>query len=391
MPTTETSQTDAEELALMVNRTQTAIAVLQAATDSASEPITVPTDTATVEPSITPTQTQTLAPTPTVTITPTPQPEDCTNKAKFVEETIPDQTSMGANKAFTKTWTLQNVGSCTWTNDYALIFVDGDQMGGSASSQLNQTVQPQSTVIISTDLVAPSSSGVYQGNWKLRSASGNEFGLENNANKSFWVKIKVTETTSELNLGNPTWTDGFDSDSGFWQLGKDSFIEYKLASGNLEMITQQKIGDQWRMNGKPAVKNMFLEVNFKTGKTCAGKDSYGVIVRSTDTGDDIFDSGYVFSFSCDGMYRLYRMDNGTYIGLLNWTSSSDINSGPDKDNRMGIFIQDNQIKIYANGSRLAQIADDGHSQGKWGLSIRSVETTEFSVSVQDVSYWVLAD
>ena len=391
LPAVETAQTDPTELALIVSRTQTAIAVVEAATEVVEPTLILPTATRTTEIKIISTETATPEPTSTSTITPSPQPEDCTNKAKFINETMPDKTSIGANKNFTKTWTLQNVGTCTWTEEYKLVFVDGDQMGGTDASLIGKSVSPQSQITLSLDLVAPSTSGVFQGNWKLESARNTVFGLGTNADKPFWVNITVVETSSELNLGNPTWTDGFDSDSGFWQLGKDSVMEYKLTDSQLQMTAFQKIGDQWRINSKPAVKNLFFEAKINSGKTCSGKDSYGIIVRSSDTGDDVFDSGYVFTFSCDGMYRLYRMDNGTYIGLLNWTASQDILSGPDQLNRIGILIEDNLIKLYANGNRLAQVTDEGHQQGKWGLTIRSVDTTDYSAFVEDIAYWVLPD
>ena len=389
LPAAETPQTDPTELASMVSRTQTAVAVINAATEVIEQTPIMPTETPTIEIPATSTPTSTALPTSTSTVTYTPQPEDCTNKAKFVEETIPDKTSLAVNKEFTKTWTLQNVGSCTWNPDYMLVFVDGDQMGGPESSQIGKTIAPQSQVTLSVDLVAPGTSGSYQGNWELKSPAGTVFGLGTNADKPFWVNIRVVETSSELDLGAPTWTDNFDSDSGFWQMGKDSFLDYELGNGQLKMTALQQSGDQWRINGKPAVANLFLEANFITGKSCSGKDSYGMIIRSSDDGDDNFDSGYVFSFSCDGMYRLYRMDNGTYVGLLNWTSSQEINPGQEKSNRMGFYMEGNQIKLYANGNRLAQVADSGHEQGKWGLSIRSVETSGFTVFVEDIAYWIL--
>ena len=389
--TAPTEQAGPEELAEIVSRTQTAIAVVEIATAVVEQPASTATETAAIPTEPTPTATATVEPTSTATVTPSPQPADCTNLAKFVEETITDKTSFSANKSFTKTWTLRNTGTCIWTPDYTLVYVDGDQMGAAASTPLGQTVQPDSTVVLSINLVAPQTSGTYKGNWKLRTPSGTTFGLGNNGANPFWVEIKVVETSGELDLGSPTWTDNFDSDSGFWPLGEDSALNYKISDGKLAMTAKQISGDVWRMNSKPSEKNLFLEATFQTGSSCSDKDSYGLIVRSTDSGDDVFDSGYVFTFSCDGMYRLYRMDNGTYVGLLNWTASSDIQSGQDANNRMGILVEDQAIKLYANGNRLAQISDSGHEQGKWGLVLRAKDTSGFEVSVDEVKYWILGD
>lgn len=380
------------DLAELVSRTQTAIAVQSLATEAAAPTATLPPPTPT---ETLPAQTATPTLEPTATATPTQllptQPENCTNLAAFVEETIPDNTSISANKAFTKTWTLRNAGTCNWTPDYALAFVSGERMGAPEAQPLGAVVAPNQTIVIAVDLTAPATSGVYQGDFKLRTPTGEVFGLGARADKPFWVKIRVVETTSELNLGEPTWQDNFDRDSGFWPLGDDAQVSYKLSNGDLVLTAHQAIGDQWRLNNNLPVANLYLEVTFETGEACSGKDSYGVIVRSTEAGDNIYDSGYVFTFSCDGMYRLYRMDDGAFISLLNWTASDDIKAGPKQTNTLSILVDEDLIRLYANGNRLVQVSDSGHTGGKWGLSIRSVETSDFTVAVKEVAYWVLAD
>jgi len=64
-----------------------------------------------------------------------------------------------------------------------------------------------------------------------------------------------------------------------------------------------------------------------------------VIVRAPDQPDSIIDSGYVFSFSCDGMYRVYMMNNGIYNGIANWSANTNIKAGENQANTMGIHAQ----------------------------------------------------
>src|SRR5919106_856094 len=60
-------------------------------------------------------------------MTPSPTPS-CRDAAVFVEDvTVPDNTRIEAGEEFTKTWKLQNTGSCTWA-DYTIAFVSGDEM-----------------------------------------------------------------------------------------------------------------------------------------------------------------------------------------------------------------------------------------------------------------------
>ena len=75
----------------------------------------------------------TALPTAAPTARPTSTPIPC-NLAQFVKDvTVPDDTQMTAGTTFTKVWRLKNVGSCTWTPAYAVVFVSGDAMGGSAT------------------------------------------------------------------------------------------------------------------------------------------------------------------------------------------------------------------------------------------------------------------
>jgi hypothetical protein len=112
------------------------------------------------------------------------------NLASFVSDvTIPDNTNITVNKGFTKTWRLRNVGTCTWTSGYQIIFDSGDQMNGPSSQQLtNGTVAPGQTIDVSVDLKAPVSPGTYKGNWKLKDANGVIFALSTGP---FWVQIKA--------------------------------------------------------------------------------------------------------------------------------------------------------------------------------------------------------
>ncbi len=85
--------------------------------------------------------------------------------AKWVKDvTVPDGTEFAPGDTFTKTWRLKNVGTCTWNNDYDLVFDSGDKMGGSNVEDINiGNVAPGDEVDISVDLTAPGSVGTYRG------------------------------------------------------------------------------------------------------------------------------------------------------------------------------------------------------------------------------------
>lgn len=130
------------------------------------------------------------------TATPSKTPIPC-NLAKFIDDvTIPDGTKFGPGDAFTKTWSLKNVGSCTWTSGYDIVFYSGDSMGAPSTVQITTgTVNPGQIIEVSVNLIAPDSAGTYRGNWKMRDPSDNIFGIENSTSGYFWVEIKVVIPT----------------------------------------------------------------------------------------------------------------------------------------------------------------------------------------------------
>jgi len=131
-------------------------------------------------------------PPPTATQpSPTAIPLPC-DRIKFVKDvTIPDNTVMAPGDLFVKTWRLRNVGSCTWTKDYDLVFAGGDAMNASGSSALSHNVAPGEEVDVSMTFTAPDRAGTYRSNWKLRNAAGQVFGLGDDGAKPFWVQVQV--------------------------------------------------------------------------------------------------------------------------------------------------------------------------------------------------------
>jgi len=113
--------------------------------------------------------------------------------AQFVADvTVPDGTTFAPNAAFTKTWRLKNIGTCTWTTSYSLVFDSGNKMGGPTSVNLPKSVAPGQTVDITLNLTAPASGGHYIGYWKFKNASGVLFGIGATYNKPWWVEINVS-------------------------------------------------------------------------------------------------------------------------------------------------------------------------------------------------------
>lgn len=123
---------------------------------------------------------------------PPPPPANPCNWVQFVNDvSAPDGSKFTPGQAFNKTWRLRNIGDCTWTTAYALVFVGGDRMQASAVIPLPRSVRPGETINLGVNLIAPSQPGEYRGYWMLANHQGYQFGIGPGANKPFWVDIAV--------------------------------------------------------------------------------------------------------------------------------------------------------------------------------------------------------
>jgi hypothetical protein len=370
---------------------QTVVAVLteQAAPAPTLSPVE-PTTTQPVE--VLPTATETSIP-PTDTPAPSETPavtttgEPCVDKAEFVNDvSIPDDTVFLPGESFAKTWRLKNAGTCTWTTSYALVFVSGDQMGATSPTTLPAEVKPGQEADLSVQFKSPGTPATYRSDWALSNASGVKIGLKDKPEATFWVQIVVQEGSDALNLGSPDWKDPMDNSGSWYSLSTDN-TEWEFDNGQLRMRAKSTDKpEEWGLSSKPEMKNYFLQATFKTGEDCAGLDRYGVLVRAPDPS-----MGYVFEFSCDGRYRLYKWDGEKYDAIQEWKSSTFILGGSDQTNVLGIWLKDKAIRLYANGKLLAEFEDDKFDEGRFGLVIGADQTEGFTVYVDEVAYWTLDD
>jgi hypothetical protein len=136
---------------------------------------------------------------PAPTQTPVPA---CIDQAQFVRDvTVVDGTVFEPGESFTKTWRLRNSGTCTWSEDYALVHAAGYSLLGPDVLVIPTEVAPGELIDLSMKMTAPSSEGSYEGYWKLRNDEGSFFGIGEKADLAIWVSIEVAEPEPEF----PQW------------------------------------------------------------------------------------------------------------------------------------------------------------------------------------------
>lgn len=100
----------------------------------------------------------------------------CNNLVYISDVTVPDNTVMNPGQSFTKTWRVQNTGSCAWGAGYKFSLIAGDAMGAQALT-ITQTVAPGATYELSVPMTAPSAgSSTISATWRMSDAAGAFFG-----------------------------------------------------------------------------------------------------------------------------------------------------------------------------------------------------------------------
>lgn len=132
--------------------------------------------------------------------------KDCTDEAEFVADvTVLDNEVLPPTLVFTKTWRLENIGTCTWTSDYSIVFVSGDQLEAPDQVPMPQEVPPDSVVDISLQMTAPDLDGTYRSEWLVQNELGTQFGIPG----PFWTQIQVTAAIPEnaAHITGLVWSD----------------------------------------------------------------------------------------------------------------------------------------------------------------------------------------
>lgn len=155
------------------------------------------------------TETLVASPTAVFTLTPTPAPIEtstsetsapqstCYNLLFIKDVTIPDGTFLKDNEVFTKTWQVQNNGSCAWAPGFTFSHVGGDSMRGK-TLVLSDPIPVGAKRELSVQLVAPAgANGLVQSSWRMADSSGAFFG------DTLTVNIKMGTIQTPSATANP--------------------------------------------------------------------------------------------------------------------------------------------------------------------------------------------
>jgi hypothetical protein len=232
--------------------------------------------------------------------------------AQFVTDvTVPDGTKYEPGTAFTKTWRLRNIGTCTWTKSYSMVYDSGEKMGTTLSVPFTADVPPGGTIDLSVNMTAPTTSGHYIGYWKFKNASGGTFGIGFNANRSWWVEINVT---SSAPTGSVVLDFTASAKSATWSSGAGglTFPGTEGESKGFALVKDKPKFENGVEFSKPGL--LFVPQNITNGFIQASYPAFKV------EGGDSFQTTVGCESAATSCYVAYRLDYkiGTVIRTF-WT------------------------------------------------------------------------
>jgi len=192
--------------------------------------------------------------------------------------------------------------------------------------------------------------------------------------------------------GSPDLLDSF-SDNRYWadvggNLPDTDFIQLALGSGQLHVTGKPPQFDTWWFTSTSA-NDYFIEMQINTDD-CSGKQAYGLILRGPESNTSA--RGYILTFSCDGAYRLVRLDSlnpYTAAELIPWTIAPAINAGSNQSNVLAVSLIGDVISVYANQNLLEIFEDDTFSSGRFGLFVNAGPPGDFTYRIEELAFWNL--
>ncbi len=273
-------------------------------------------------PSLTPVKSLTPNPSLTPVKTATPTSGTACDSAALVSTTIPDGSTFLPGDFFSKSWRIKNTGTCTWTTGYALVFVNGSRMEGQSIYNFTSSIAPGQSVDLSISLRAPASPGTFTGDWMLRNAAGQMFGIGAGAKDAFKVVVKINAPVSDpvpsaiypldfvSSICNAAWKSGEGAEKVTLPCANSS---YQYAWG---LVLKAPKFEGGRVDDE---RTLWMHPN--QGFVEAAYPKY--TVQKGDMFSAWIGCAYGFN-ACNVTYKLdYKKDDGTLVNLGTWKETSD--------------------------------------------------------------------
>lgn len=147
-----------------------------------------------------PTVTGTL---PTATVNSSALGNGCYNLSFVRDVNYPNGTVVKPGQNFTKTWKVENNGTCDWLYVYRFVFVSGDNFDP-AWGNLGKVVKPGTWAELSINFDAPNKPGTYSAYWRFSDGGAKVFGATLGVTIKVEADPTVTNVPTNTNTATPT-------------------------------------------------------------------------------------------------------------------------------------------------------------------------------------------
>ncbi len=188
----------------------------------------------------------------------------------------------------------------------------------------------------------------------------------------------------DLNLGPADRTYNFDTRGAFYTYSSaDSQVEVK--DGTLQFTIFDALPYTIWSFSALELEDFYFEISVKMPNDCVGKDRGGIIFGTPPGETGV---GLNYQISCDGQYRLFNYDGSETIELVPWTTSSELDAGPGKNNKIGVIHRGQKITLYINGELVSQVTDDAYEgTGRIGINMGVDNHDNVTIFFDDAAYW----
>lgn len=289
-------------------------------------------------------------------------PAAACDRAAFISDVnYPDGSYVTPGQAFTKTWRIKNVGSCTWTTSYSLVYVSGSQMSGASPIPLTMTVAPNTTVDLSVNLVAPTTAGNYRGYWMLRNNYSQNFGIGSAGTTAWWVDVNVSGTVP---VPTPTPSSGVISFDGDFTHNTDAMTWYD-GNGVIVIGSEASEGTVRKITNVNGIQ-MEDETTYYQNALLMHPDDNGFVrgvfpSYTVLSGDSVVAKiGCQFQkHTCDVIYKVGYLKNGTITYFAD--AFNEVYDGATRDVSVDISSIAGQtvqlvLEVQANGENVDDFA-----------------------------------
>ncbi len=119
------------------------------------------------------------------------RPADCTDRARFVNDiTIPDGTPVKKGEWITKTWTLENYGTCPWSENYKVVWSDENFDNRQKLFDIGVDLMPGEQGQISVTFQAQGD-GKTHISFRLANTDGETFGLGPQSRGDLYIEYRA--------------------------------------------------------------------------------------------------------------------------------------------------------------------------------------------------------